>query len=99
MDVQALYQSLVDFWDITSPVFLAHIFLIVSWIWIRGSSIEVTKLVEQFLNSDVFKRWEKILKKFELMSKIPFLVLFLVLFYVALLGSFLEFALVKTQTP
>ena len=91
MDLQTLYQSVDSFWGNISPILFAHLFLVFAWIWARGKNFNFLEKAEAFLGSSSFQRWKKLFDEFELMPKIPLILLVLSFFYFAMLNSFLDF--------
>lgn len=99
MDFQAIYQSVIDFWDNVSPILFAHLFLVLSWIWSQGKTYDFLGRAETALNSSTFRRWKIILDEFELMPKVPFILLLLSFFYLVALNNTLNFVAGGLKSP
>lgn len=91
MDLQAIYESISNFWNEISPILIAHVVLLIAWFWIKKSKINILAPIERLLESETYKRWKKILDEFQLRPTIPFLFIFLAIVYFVVLGNILDF--------
>lgn len=90
MDLNEIYRSISGFWDSIAPVFIAHLIALVFIQWIRQGNFKVLPYLEYLITTDTYKRWVKIFDEFEQKSKIPYVVIILLLIYFVIFNNALN---------
>jgi hypothetical protein len=80
MNINEVYTQFMEFWNKIFLIILFHIIFVFVYKFVFGEFPIKIKL-ENYIESNQFNRTKKILKDFELWSKLPFIILFLFLFY------------------
>ncbi|MFN8382192.1 MAG: hypothetical protein U0V02_09645 [Anaerolineales bacterium] len=92
MNIQSFYQDIASFWSDISPIIVAHFLFTFALLWVTNYSTEkITEYFFSFFRSATYLKWKHIFGEFDLMPKIPFIVVVLLLVYFVALSGILGF--------
>lgn len=89
MDLNELYQSIATFWEKISPLLYFHIAAILVLNAINGNNWFILERIEQFLLSERYTRWKKVLDEFSLRPAIPYTLLIVFFTYLSIVNNVL----------
>jgi hypothetical protein len=87
MDLNQLYSSANSFWDQISPIIYAHVFFLLAVRFIAGVRVPVRSTWNSLSGSDRYNEIKRMLEDLQVWSKLPYLLIVLLLFYFVLFSD------------